>query len=139
MSRLVSETLNLFSTTDVNHVQSASVNSRFIKAEDFRNIEFTVVLSASFAGKLEFFASQDDEEPTFASASTAGNAYFPIQIKGHDTDAGINGTDGLVFADGNDDGTYGYRLNSDIVKWVGVKLTRTAGSVCAQISMSDNQ
>jgi len=128
---------NMFETNLNDYTDDAAVNSQFVDARDFRNIIVQLIATDSYDGKLEFYGSLDDEAPSFASASSAGNAYFPIEMKWRNNDTSVPGTTGLTY--GLMDGTRAYSPNTNEIKWFGIKISsRTAGSICVQVSTCNN-
>jgi hypothetical protein len=131
-------TKNLFESALNDYTDDAAVNSDFLDARDFRNVVIQLIAKDSYDGKLEFFGSLDDDAPSFAAASSAGNAYFPIEMKYRNNDTSVVGTTGLTY-DGSADGTRCYAPNTNEIKWFGIKISgRTAGSICVQATTCNN-
>lgn len=113
-------------------LKNATANgvSKAQNVSDFRHVQLQIAstLASGAAATLNVYGSYSEECPDFSNTASLTNQYFPISVKNLDTVANINGSTGIAPTT-NSTTVGGYMVNTDVIKWLCVKLSGVTGTV----------
>lgn len=104
----------------------------------FRN-QWVTLITNSFSGTIKFYASNQSEQiaPDLNSVASSNNEYSTVRSINLENWDIISWDTGLSLT--TNSSVTRYEINDNNNTWVGVGITRTAGSVEIKLDFTDNQ
>jgi hypothetical protein len=129
------EILDITDTGTGTHTWTDSTLSNVVFA-DGRHCALTLIPSGTVAMTVTLVGSNQETAPNFAAASSATNHYDTIQsidLQNGDPADGDSGLSGAALAAA---ATTQYAMNADLMRWVGLKLSHTTGTLNAKAAVA---
>lgn len=111
---------------------NANGGSDPLNIKDFKYATLTMIGSA-FSGVIKCATAGQDAQPDFAATAADTNAWATHQIDEYEDSAPIVGDTGITFAAFT--GVRTFRLNADMVHWLGFVLSGYSGSGTLKIDV----
>lgn len=93
--------------------------------------------NATFDGTIKVYGSLQSTQPDVTVAVSQTNEFFPLALARMDTAALVPGATGIVVAPGSA-GCVAFEPQADLIKWLCIEVTRTAGSYDMTYMHSNN-
>jgi len=116
---------------------AVSVTTAAIPTKDYRNVIVTVAYDAAFAGTIKFLGSAQNDAPDFSSAKSLTNLWSGVQVKDREDDDAKDGNTGVVVT-ASAANVFMYEFNANLLSFIAVAATRTAGTYTITITGTTN-
>lgn len=114
-----------------------STQTIYIDVEQYLNCSFMLTYDAAFDGTVRVYGSLQSAQPDVTDTLALGNEYFDLATARHDTGATVAGATGYTVTAGSA-GCISADVQYQLIKWVAITVTRTAGTYDLTYMRSNN-